>query len=111
MSGHRPRNIPVSHICSLTVVLVSMSLTIFVMKLAPTVDAVCAGLNEPLQYLMTSDVLPTPAAPSTTILASRADELVVDMVPRGCCLPPATRSRKTSVLRVSSLLLFTYQRR
>lgn len=49
---------------------VSLSTTRFVMKLAPTVLVVWAGLKAPLQYLVTSDVLPTPWAPRTTILAS-----------------------------------------
>ena len=51
----------------------SESMTRLVMKLAPTVDVTLAGLKAPLQYRMTREVLPTPWAPRTTILASRED--------------------------------------
>lgn len=56
---------------------VSVSTTRLVKKLAPTVDVICEGLNAPLQYRMTRDVLPTPWAPRTTILASRDDMTLV----------------------------------
>lgn len=52
---------------------VSESTTRLVRKLAPTVDVICEGLKAPLQYRMTREVLPTPWAPRTTILASRDD--------------------------------------
>jgi hypothetical protein len=63
-------DLPVSQICKRTVVSVSLSTTRLVKKLAPTVEVVVSGLHAPLQYRMTRDVLPTPWAPSTTILAS-----------------------------------------
>lgn len=65
-----------SQIWSRTTVSVSLSTTRLVMKLAPTVDVSWDGWKAPLQYRMTSDVLPTPCEPSTTILASRADDIV-----------------------------------
>lgn len=52
---------------------VSLSTTRLAMKLAPTVDVICDGSKEPLQYRCTSDVLPTPWEPSTTIFASSDD--------------------------------------
>ena len=55
---------------------VSLSTTRLAMKLAPTVDVICDGLKDPLQYLCTSDVLPTPCEPSTTIFAS-SDDIVL----------------------------------
>ena len=69
----RERDVPVSQICSRTTVSVSESTTRFVMKLAPTVDVTCDGLKAPLQYRITSDVLPTPWEPRMTILASSED--------------------------------------
>ena len=66
-------NVPVSQICRRTTVSESESTTRLVMKLAPTVEVIEAGLKAPLQYLMTRLVFPTPWAPRTTILASRDD--------------------------------------
>lgn len=54
---------------------VSLSTTRLVMKLAPTVEVVCEGVKAPLQYRITSEVLPTPCEPRTTILASSADDM------------------------------------
>jgi hypothetical protein len=54
---------------------VSLSVTRFVVKLAPTVDVVCDGLKAPLQKRVTSEVFPTPCEPRTTIFASREDML------------------------------------
>lgn len=49
------------------------------MKLAPTVEVSWEGWNAPLQYRMTSEVLPTPCEPRTTILASRADDMLASL--------------------------------
>lgn len=62
-----------SQICRRTTVSESESTTRFARKLAPTVEVIFAGSKAPLQYLMTRDVLPTPWAPRTTILASSDD--------------------------------------
>jgi hypothetical protein len=61
----------VSHICSLTNVSLSSSTTRLVMKLAPTVLVVLAGVNWFLIYRYKRLVFPTPCAPNTTILASK----------------------------------------
>lgn len=71
----REEALPVSQICSRTTVSVSLSTTRLVMKLAPTVEVVCEGVKAPLQYRITSEVLPTPCEPRTTILASSADDM------------------------------------
>lgn len=73
--------LPVSHICKRTTVSESESTTRFVRKLAPTVDVTFDGSNWPLQKRVTSDVLPTPWEPTTTILASSED--IVDDVEGG----------------------------
>lgn len=52
------------------------------MKLAPTVEVSWEGWKAPLQYRMTRDVLPTPWEPSTTILASRADDMATSLCMR-----------------------------
>jgi len=70
--ANRNRSCPaVSHSCSLTTVSLSISITFFAKKFAPTVDVVLAGVNWFLIYLSNRLVLPTPCAPRTTILASR----------------------------------------
>lgn len=68
-------DIPVSQICNRTTVSVSVSITRFVIMLAPTVEVIWAGLKAPLQKRVTRDVLPTPWEPRTTILASREDDI------------------------------------
>lgn len=95
-----------SQICSRTTVSVSLSTTRLVMKLAPTVEVSWEGWNAPLQYRMTREVLPTPCEPSTTILASRADDMVASLCMRAgvrigtgwalglvLCLVPSDRAR------------------
>lgn len=72
-----------SQICRRTTVSESESTTRFARKLAPTVEVIFAGSKAPLQYLMTRDVLPTPWAPRTTILASSDDMMRGGGAPRG----------------------------